>query len=727
MSGRREVDRVAKRYVLNSLGRFAVTQLLLGVGLLMIGTFAFGGMAEEVAATGRAARGERVPGTFTAQSRVCGRGGCSWYGTFTTGSLFQLSLAEVELRGDGGRSVHAGEAVPALDVGSGSFVHMRGGPPERGQPFSAGVLAAITGGLGVGLNAMVLWGVRRTRAASALRRRQARERGSSALRDLVDRDRWGWSARPGSTRVRVKMARSRGRTLAGTVGLLSLVGLLLMFGLIWAVFNKETTGAELVAASWSPLFAVVLVGVAIQTLRLVLVRPRMWVTDDEIVIWDALLLWKVLRIPRTAVAAIHYGDGPGRCRVEEGVAELTPFREELNLVLRMRDVISLPARRLRWGNWFWVLLTLRDLHPQTGMPQRGRLVRRLSLRVKEPRRVATELDRWLAEGETLPPESKPVDHAHYGIVRAHRGVGAARVKIKGRLPQPVLAEFVNEGPGTLRAWLRRTEFGRGTPVVVCGPGAPPATTVLDDRSVSDKALTKRFLSVESEGRWTVTISGPERARGFTGSATGSGTEVLSYQGPAGIAVVTCPGGHPHQVHLHGPNLSPLHGCDPVASAAVLSPRPGDESPPSRSAFAVPAQAVLRVRTAGAEWRIDVTPLEQADVDALARAAEREVISVPPTGHVRPFEHAIAGDRTAVVRYLGPPGPVLFGSGDAFGLLHLDATLTPVRTLALPDGDTEIQLRSHTLLQVTGGHGTWSLKETHPSTRETASGAEKGSL
>ncbi|MGW5410208.1 hypothetical protein [Actinomadura geliboluensis] len=45
----------------------------------------------------------------------------------------------------------------------------------------------------------------------------------------------------------------------------------------------------------------------------------------------------------------------------------------------------------------------------------------------------------------------PVDHPHDGTVRTYRGVGAARVKIKGRLPQLVLAEFAHEGPGTLRA------------------------------------------------------------------------------------------------------------------------------------------------------------------------------------------------------------------------------------------------------------------------------------
>lgn len=85
---------------------------------------------------------------------------------------------------------------------------------------------------------------------------------------------------------------------------------------------------------------------------------------------------------------------------------------------------------------------------------------------------------------------------------------------------------------------------------------------------------------------------------------GSGTEVLSYWGPAGIAVLTCPDGQPHQVHLHGPDLVALHGCDPVVSTAV----PGERSLPSRSTFAVPAQAILQVRTAAADWRIDVTPL-----------------------------------------------------------------------------------------------------------------------
>ncbi|WP_141579487.1 hypothetical protein [Actinomadura sp. WMMA1423] len=686
--------------------------MLFGVWLLMVSTFAFIGVAGEIAATRRAERGEGVPGTFTALSQTCSRGECSWSGTFTSASLPGYIVEDVDLRGRGDRPIYAGSTFPARDVGSVWFVQMEGGPPEWGVPGGIGLLAAVTGVAGVGFNAAVLWGVHGTRAPRAARRRQAGERGGFTLRALVDRDRWGWSARPGSSTVRVKIARSKGRTLGGVAGLLSLVASLLLFGLVWVVFNGKITWAEQVAASWVLLFALVLVGVAVQTLRLMLVRPRMWVTDDEIVIWDAVLLWRVLRIPRTAIAGVRYGDEPRR-QVKGGVAHLTPFREELNLVLRMRDDLSLPARRLRWGNWFWVVLILKDLDPKRGMPQRGRPVRWLCLRVKEPRRVAIDLDRWLGKGEKLSPsEFASVDHSHYGTVRTHRGAGGARVKIRGPLPQPVLAEFVNEGPGTLRALLRRTEFSRGAQVMACGPGSPPAMTVLDDRLVSDKALTKRFLYVESDGRWTVTISGPDRAREFTESVTGSGPDVLSYQGPPGIAVVSCPDGQFHQVHLHGPNLDALHGCDPVVSTAALNPLPDDDSPPNWSTFAVPAQAVLRVRAADAHWQIDVTPLDQADVDAPAQAAEEGTVPVPPTGRVRPFEHSIAGDRTAVVRYLGPPGTVLFRSGDVFGLLHLDATLTPIRTLALPDGDTEIQLRPQTLLQVTGGRGTWSLQEAH---------------
>lgn len=210
--------------------------------------------------------------------------------------------------------------------------------------FGTAIFAAYTGGVGLLVNALALRGVHRARSSPASRRRAARERKRSVLRGLSARDRWGWSARPGSSTIKVKVARSKGWTLAGVGGLLLLVALLLSFGLIWVEFNEETTLTEVVAASWAPIFAVVLVGVAIQTLRLVLVRPRMWVADDEIVIWDGLLLWKVLRIPRTALAAIHYGE-PLMCQVNEDVAPLTPFREELNLVLRMRDDITLPARR----------------------------------------------------------------------------------------------------------------------------------------------------------------------------------------------------------------------------------------------------------------------------------------------------------------------------------------------------------------------------------------------
>jgi hypothetical protein len=146
-----------------------------------------------------------------------------------------------------------------------------------GKPFGIAVFTAFAGGLGVGLNAMLMWGVYWTRAAPASRRRQAAERRGSRLRDLRDRDRWGWWARPDPSALRVKIARSASRTLAGSIGVLSMVALLVLFGLIWAEFNDQITRAELVGALWAPLFAVVLAGVAVQTLRLVLVRPRLWV------------------------------------------------------------------------------------------------------------------------------------------------------------------------------------------------------------------------------------------------------------------------------------------------------------------------------------------------------------------------------------------------------------------------------------------------------------------
>ncbi|WP_433473722.1 hypothetical protein ACQPZP_33655 [Spirillospora sp. CA-142024] len=725
MSRRREVDSLAERYVLGSPGCLAVVRLFVGIVLLMVGNFALSATVDEVEATRHAARGDGVLGVFTAHSRSCSRGECSWNGTFRASGDRRVIVDRTQLRGDDHRSVSAGDAVPALDVGSRDFVHMVGGTPEWDEAFGAGFAAILIGGMGAGLIAWVLWGVQRTRPARSARR-EMRGQGRSAVRDPVGRDRWGWSAWPGRSTVRTKMARSWGRTVAVAATLIPLGAVTPLLYAVWITGQERTTLVESIARSWSLVLMAVMVTVVIQTLRLVLVRPRMWVTEDEIVIWDGLLLWKVLRIPRTSVVEVRHDSEPGRWQEEEEAAHLTPFGAEVNLVLRTRDLVRLPARRLRWGNWFWVMLCSNGPGSRPTIPQRGRPVRSLWLRVKEPRRVATDLDRWLVDEETTPsPQLASVDHAYYGRLRTHHGVGSKRLKIKGRLAQPVLAEFATEGPGSLRVSLRRTEFGAGTPVITCRPDTPPATAVLDDRWVAEEVLTNRFLHVEAEGPWTITIGGPERSRSFARSATGYGAEVLTYKGPPGIAVLTCPGGEFHEVHLRGPDLAGLYGRRPVVSAGALGPKPGDGcSAPNRSTFAVPSGAVLQVRTDRAEWRIDVAPLEQADVGSLGHSRGEDGIPVPLTGHVRPFEGSIAGDRAAVVRYLGPPGRVLFRGGGGCGLVHLGATLVPLQTLVLPPRDQELELRSHRLLQITGGSGTWSMEEAHAGPVDAASGADR---
>ena len=59
MSGRRKVALTWKRYC-SDLGRFPFVQLLMGIGVLVVWSFLFGVLAEEVAATGRVVRGEGV-------------------------------------------------------------------------------------------------------------------------------------------------------------------------------------------------------------------------------------------------------------------------------------------------------------------------------------------------------------------------------------------------------------------------------------------------------------------------------------------------------------------------------------------------------------------------------------------------------------------------------------------------------------------------------------------
>ncbi|MFD0853128.1 hypothetical protein ACFQ07_12885, partial [Actinomadura adrarensis] len=149
MYGKREVDRAAERYTLQGLPGLATGRLLMGALLLMLWTLVCGAMVEEFEATRRAAEGQGVPGTFTARSESCSRSGCSWYGTFTARDDRQSVLDGVLLRGEDGRSVSAGDTIPALDVGSSNFVHMAGGSADWGEPFAAGFVGALAGGGGV--------------------------------------------------------------------------------------------------------------------------------------------------------------------------------------------------------------------------------------------------------------------------------------------------------------------------------------------------------------------------------------------------------------------------------------------------------------------------------------------------------------------------------------------------------------------------------------------------
>ncbi|TDB84794.1 hypothetical protein E1264_23455, partial [Actinomadura sp. KC216] len=59
-----------------------------------------------------------------------------------------MDLVGVELRGVDEDSLSAGESVPALDVGTGDFVHRIGAAPEWGNAAAAGFVAVLTGGMG---------------------------------------------------------------------------------------------------------------------------------------------------------------------------------------------------------------------------------------------------------------------------------------------------------------------------------------------------------------------------------------------------------------------------------------------------------------------------------------------------------------------------------------------------------------------------------------------------
>ncbi|GLZ10250.1 hypothetical protein Acsp04_04850 [Actinomadura sp. NBRC 104425] len=678
---------------------------------LAFAVFGLGQAVREDRAADRAAAGDGRAGAFVAESRSCGRGGCFWYGTFTPDGAPQDGTSGVRLRGVDADAVARGDRVPALDVGAHDSVYAADGSPERGEAVSALVFGLVFGAIGlVGAAVLALrtpWAelpgrLRAFDPADALR---------SRARELFTADRWGWSAW-GPSAVPVKIVRAPARTCGWALAYPFVLPAAI--GSAWAgselLLHDDPAGFdELLFNLFLAAALAVPVTLAVQIGRMLLLRPRLRVLDDEIVIRDGVLLWKAARIRRADIAAVRAtGESSGAYLGADGHAELTPFREPLNLDLLLRTGVRLPGRRRRWGNWIWLIHPGMDrrLADRPLLPRRGERYRRISLRVSDPERVAGDLRRWLGVPETPPrqPGFEPADHFLHGRRAVHTGTGDRSITIKETSPQPVLAEIANDGAARLRVLAGRTGLRPGAPPTSV-PGGASARFVVDGGA---------RLRVKAAGAWTVAFGDAETARAFDRTISGRGCDVVGYEGPPGIGILT--EGGADEVLLRGPDLTLRHSVGQVVPVERRGPQPAALA--SVCSFAVPTGAVLEVRADG-DWTIEILPLRQIPDTP-------DLLVGPGADHVHPFgASSVQGAHPAVLLYTGPSARLetsFLGKG-GFTVHRLTEGLAPA-----DDDGAPIDLQPWTLLQVgTSGSGRWRLRAaiTAGTDRHTESGLEEG--
>ncbi|WP_344954512.1 hypothetical protein [Actinomadura miaoliensis] len=682
---------------------------------LAFAVFGLGQAVREDRAADRVAAGDGRAGVFVAESRSCGRGGCSWYGTFTPGGAPNAGTPGIRLRGVDADAVARDERVAALDVGARDFVYAADGSPDRDEAVSALLFGLVFGALGLAGAAIMLRRTPWAELPERLRHFDAADTVRAWARDLLTPDRWGWSAR-GPSAVPVKIVRAPLRTLAWAIAypFVLLVAIVSVGAGVGLLLDDTPADFEMRLINlWLVVVLLLPAALAAQIGRMLLLRPRLRVLGDEIVIRDSVLLWKAARLRREDVAAVRpTGDGPGGHLGVGGHAELTPFREPLNLDLLLRTGVRLPGRRRRWGNWLWLLHRGLDrrLADRPLVPRRGEQYRRISLRVRDPERVAGDLQRWLGVPETSPrrPGFEPADHFLRGRHAVHDGTGDQSLTIKGTSPQPVLAEISNDGAPRVRVLAGRSGLRQGAPLASVPRGASAARLVVDGET---------RLRVKAAGAWTVTLGGPETARAFDRTISGRGSDVVRYEGPPGIGILTGGGREVGEMLLRGSDLALRHSLGQVVPAERRGTEPAALA--SLCSFAVPSGAVLELRADG-DWNIEILPLRQIP-------GTPDLLEGPGADHVHTFDDSVQGAHPAVLLYTGPSARLetsYLGKG-AFAVHRLTEGLAPAGT----GGDEPIDLQPWTLLQVsTDGPGRWRLRTTAvgSTARPAASGLQEGS-
>ncbi|MFF9593657.1 hypothetical protein ACF1FX_31425 [Streptomyces sp. NPDC014646] len=214
----------------------------------------------------------------------------------------------------------------------------------------------------------------------------------------------------------IALARSRWRAVLAMFAVLPWgLGLplaALTIGLDTVAGQPDVRGAAMAAAAGTASFATV--PAQVQTVRALLSRPRLALETDALVIHDAVFLREGARIAREQIAEVDrldWKDAGVSFRIDYDTIELTPFREPLNVEVRLRgDHGFASVRRLHHGTWIWRFARRWDRSPQFPVP--GDRHRRIRIRAKHPVDALTALTEWVTSSAA--PDAGRTPHGTAG-------------------------------------------------------------------------------------------------------------------------------------------------------------------------------------------------------------------------------------------------------------------------------------------------------------------------
>ncbi|MFJ9681769.1 hypothetical protein ACIRP2_27485 [Streptomyces sp. NPDC101194] len=196
----------------------------------------------------------------------------------------------------------------------------------------------------------------------------------------------------------IALVRSRWRTVFAVFAVLpwglGLPLVVLTIGWDAVAGRPDVLGAAMAVAAGAA--SVATVPAQVQTARALLSRPRLTLETDALVIHDPLFLRESARIAREQIAEVRrldWKDAEVSLHIDYDTTELTPFREPLNVEVRLRGAHGFAsARRLHHGTWIWRLPHRWDRSPQFPVP--GDHCRRIRVRARHPVDALTALTEW---------------------------------------------------------------------------------------------------------------------------------------------------------------------------------------------------------------------------------------------------------------------------------------------------------------------------------------------